>query len=340
MTDKNGTENKPRKLKDWLWLGWELAWDWKKLEPHLRKELRHAKSFPLLLICSIVFFSVVVFSFTSCHANHKIEKVRSDYQNTNSYISGQLANTKDELDKTKKDFDQKKTDYVTEIADLKSDRNERLQSKDAEILKLTGERDSALQRAAMVESMPGNLFNIYTNIAANAPTNLNQFATILDGISNVVANASIIPKFKLLINNFPILKNPTVLVSTNRSIQIQVENDSDISAENLTILFFSTLDVTNFIKSDDWKQNGTTGNKQIVIWQAKADFVIAGGNSFTASTFGISTNYNNPILGSQIDIYSAKSKKQTYFINFAFLDGRQIPTNNPPPDNLIIDRGN
>ena len=303
--------DKPRTFKQWLTLMWDLLWDWKHLKPHLTSELHHVAKFPLVLICAILFSILGCYFVTSHFADKKLESTRSTYQSTNSFLAGQLNTTATELKNLKSEYSQKIIEHANANADLKTDYNEKLRNKDTEILKLTSERDNALQRAAMIESMPGNLFNIYTNIAANAPTNLYQFAAILNDFSNSVAQATIMPEFSLVLNKLPISGNG-VLISTNRSVFVEIQNISDVTAENATITFSAQLSKTNLIKSHDWDENtmSSRGNSSTFnTWITVCAKNIASKDFFQAETFTISTNVTEPFLATKFTVYSSKSKR-------------------------------
>ena len=310
--------DKPRKLKDWLALGWDLLWDWKQLKPHLTNELHHAIKFPLVLVCAILFAVFGCYFVTSHFADKKLESTSSAYQSTNSFLEGQLKTITTELGNLKTEYSQKIVDHANAIADLKTDYNEKLRDKDSQILKLSNERDSALQRAAVVEAMPGNLFNIYTNIAANAPTNLNQFATILNDFSNSVAQATAMPDFAFFINKTQISGNGYFIL-TNRAVSVEIQNSGDVTAEALTVIFSAQLEKTNVLKSHDWDENMHSSlTPNFHNWTTVSDKGVASKDFFDAETFTISTNFTQPFLMGQFSIYASKSKKREYFVALFF----------------------
>lgn len=311
--------DKPRTIKQWLILMWDLLWDWKQLKPHLTSELHHAAKFPLVLICAILFSALGCYFVTSHFAGRKLDFTRSAYQSTNSFLAGQLDTTTADLKNLKSEYSQKITENANAIADLKIDHNEKLRSKDTEILKLTNERDNALQRAAVIESMPGNLFNIYTNIAANAPTNFNQFATILNDFSNSVAQATIMPDFSFFINNTPISGNG-VFILTNRSVSVEIQNVGDLTAENATIDLFARMSKTNLIKTHDWDENASQarGDSNFNAWKTVAERNLAAKDGFTAETFEVSTNFREPFVYTKFSVYSSKSKRKDYILTLIF----------------------
>jgi hypothetical protein len=310
--------DKPRTFKQWLTLMWDLLWDWKQLKPHLTSELHHVAKFPLVLFCAILFSVLGCYFVTSHFAGKKLESTRSAFQSTNSFLAGQLNTTTTELKNLKSEYSQKIIEHANATADLKTDYNEKLRNKDTEILKLTSERDNALQRTAVIESMPGNLFNIYTNIAANAPTNLNQFAFILNDFSNSVAQATIMPEFSLSLNKTPILGNG-VLILTNRSVSVEIQNVGDLTAENATIVFTAQLSKTNLLKSHDWDENSfSSKGSDLNVWATINGKNLAPGSFFDAETFVISTNFTQPFLAGRFSVYSSKSKKKDYVILLVF----------------------
>jgi len=298
---------------------WDLLWDWKQLKPHLTSELHHAAKFPLVLMCAILFSVLGCYFVTSHFADKKLESTRSTYQTTNSFLAGQLDTTTTELKNLKSEYSQKIVEHANATADLKTDYNEKLRNKDAEILKVTSERDNALQRAAVIESMPGNLFNIYTNIAANAPTNLNQFTTILNNFSNSVAQATAVPEFSLFINNMQISGNGLIIL-TNRSVFAQIQNVSDVTAENATIVLSAQLSRTNLLKSHDWDDNSFSSmdNSNLNVWTTVSGKNVASKMFFSAETFVISTNVTEPFLPTKFSVFSSKSKRKDYIINLIF----------------------
>ncbi len=312
--------DKPRTFRQWLTLMWDLLWDWKQLKPHLTNELHHVAKFPLVLICAILFSVLGCYFVTSHFDDKKLESTRSTYQGTNSFLAGQLNITTTELKNLKSEYSQNIIEHANATADLKMDYNERLRNKDTEILKLTSERDNALQRTAVIESMPGNLFNIYTNIAANAPTNLNQFASIVNDFSNSVAQATIMPEFSIFLNKLPISGNG-VLILTNRSVFVEIQNIGDLTAENATITFSAPLSKTNLIKSHDWDENAVSArdnSSTFNTWTTVSAKNIASKDFFTAETFMISTNVTEPFLATKFTVYSSKSKRKDYSIALIF----------------------
>src|SRR5665213_3349592 len=310
--------DKPRTFKQWLMLMWDLLWDWKQLKPHLTNELHHVAKFPLVLICTILFSVLGCYFVTSHFADKQLESTRSTYQSTNSFLAGQLNATTTELKNLKSEYSQKIMEHANATADLKTDYNEKLRNRDTEILKLTSERDNALQRAAVIESMPGNLFNIYTNIAANAPTNLNQFAALLNDFSNSVAQATIMPEFSLFLNGTPILGNG-VLVLTNRSVSVEIQNVGEVTAENATIVYSAQLSKTNLLKSHDWDENSFSSmGSDFNVWATIEGKNLAPGSFFDAETFIISTNFTQQFLAGKFSVYSSKSKKKDFVIVLIF----------------------
>jgi hypothetical protein len=324
----------PRKSKDWIALIWNFSWDKKSLRPHIEGELHHAKQFPLLIIVVALMSILCGYYPTSCHFTHKIETIRTNYQTTNSYLAGQLSSISNELGKTQETLERKTSDDATTIADIKSDFAVKFQQKDTEIFKLTGERDAALQRSAIVEAMPGNLFNIYTNIAANAPTNLMQFAQLLSDLTNSLSQASSSDKFALFINGVEItnLSGTTVLSVPSRNVFIEVQNKGDTTANHLSIMCESTLQDTNLIRNHDWKYLGhpyAMSNTPITAldskntWSTISDDAIGAGNLFSAERFSISTNNLPMVIDCELSIYSEKSKTHYYKLVFLFID---LPT--------------
>ena len=299
-------------------------WDWKKeSKRHLELGYRYAKRHPFSVL-SVILITIILTTIVVGYFDGKtLAKVNTTSQSKISFLEGQLTTTTDQLKTQKADYNQKITEHANEIANLKVDYNEKLRSKDAELQKMASERDNALQRIAIMEAMPGGLLSIYTNLAANAPTNLNKFAEILRDITNSVTQNLNIPKFRTSLNNNLLREDATwnVAFSTNRAVFLSVMNDSDVTADKLTIEVEIFADKTNFWSAHDWENNSIVSLKQEANWWTmEANKIVPGRNGFNATTFEISTNYNAPYLDTHIQVFCSTSKIQTYNVKFVYTE--------------------
>jgi hypothetical protein len=306
--------DKPRKLKDWVILGWDLLWDWKQLKPHLTDELHHAAKFPLVLVCAIIFAIFGCYFVTSHFANKKLESTRSAYQSTNSFLAGQLNATTTELGNLKNEYSQKIVEHANVVADLKTDYNEKLRDKDSQILKLANERDNALMRERQLESLPDTAILTYSNanmISKLALHNL-DFEPQINGKN---------------LTNYSVGNYILIPLEKNRSIAISLPNlgENASSIEKLTVDLSSPLDPTNLVSgiADGWWKpvlgmNGflTTNGCQL---ETVANYTITSIRGWSATPLVVSTNLQNKWFPAKIDFYApGLNGVKSYVVNFIF----------------------
>jgi len=237
----------------------------------------------------------------------KFNSLKSNYATNTAFLLGRIEQDKED----KKVSDTIINSQKEGITQLTIDNNEKLRAKDVEIAKVTTERENALMRERQAFLLPDKFGQLVSN--ANALVSMDydteKYDLTINGnsISNyIVGQAYIVPL-------------------TNREIFIQASLAGQYAkpVENLTIEFWSTLDLTNIIADTNeghWKS--MIGSLNILEKQCRGMKIVsqitARPNAhFDATTFSVSTNAQESWFLGRIDIYAPGTRGvSTYPINF------------------------
>ena len=215
----------------------------------------------------------------------------------NKFISRrQLTTTSNELNSTKVALDKKTTDDANTITQMKADHNAENQKNQNDILKLTGERDSALTREKFLESLPQTALTTYSNAQALA------FQNRLNVMPNI--NGSPFTNY--------IFGDKIFIPITNRTISIEIPHlpSGSNPAENLTISLVLPMDETNIcsgISPGLWSLKGAVvrhSDKPNNNFEITSQAAITEVRGFVATSLEISTNFNTKAFTADIEIYA------------------------------------
>ena len=245
----------------------------------------------------------------------KITTIQTSYSNTNSFLQGQLSAIKDDNENLKYD-----------LSALKAEFNEVKRQKDTEILKLIGERDNAFQRLALFESMPSQVMNLYTNLIANAPTNLTDFNNAMAQLTNALTHAVEIPEFALYANDSIVTNGSIILLPNDRKLWLRVKNTSQITADNLKVALFvpPALNSSNVV-ADGWivgrmivSGERTIGQTDYSSWRWQADKPIYPRETYNTASITFSEAIEHFIVEIRIDVAASRSKAQRFLVTLVF----------------------
>jgi hypothetical protein len=226
-------------------------------------------------------------------ADKKVTTLQIRFSSSNAFLLGRIDQLGDDVRKLQKTIDDNKTDF-----------NETKREKDAEIAKLTMERDSAMQQKSQLESLPETALLTYSN--ANA----------------LMRNDPAAPDFRLMINGLSLTNYFStgqyyfVPLVQNRDISFVVQKlkEGEYAVDNLTIDFLAALDATNMIADNRWEfqllpfeYGGRTWNS----WETISKHTVTSVKGFDVTTFSISTNFQEKALLSRVDIYAPRTRGVT-----------------------------
>ena len=210
----------------------------------------------------------------------------------------------------------------------------KLRDQDTTILKLTTEKASLENRAAIADSIPLHVPAIISNLdnlLATEPTNRQQLLTLLysvEALTNVLADASLIPSFALYLNATQITNGTVLNLARSRIIEVTVYNTSKVAGEQLKVGLAAPagLDPTNLVSTGWTLQNKMvtfTNSKMTEIlnvnrWESGCDHVVSGNQVVHMYPIQISTNFPYSSIEVRFDVYCARSKTTVYFVTLTF----------------------
>jgi len=108
----------------------------------------------------------------------------------------------------------------------------------------------------------------------------------------------------------------TPMLLTNRQIQLKVMNDSEVTAEHITISFRGDVESSNVL-ADQWISSpfGTMPSNWNQ-WYSKSDNSIPYGDWWAPQTIQISPNFARSNLITEFTVHADRSKNWAYAINF------------------------
>jgi hypothetical protein len=284
--------------------GWDSICDmsFSPFNVYLKTEWPHIRNAVDLFILFIILGVVLGWLFRGHGVQSTILALKNDYSNTNAILTGQLMATSNEIQRIEKERDKIQQAGNNEMIRLTLDLNEAKRGRDADVLRLTGERDSLQQRLSYFESLPANVLTLYSNLSklyANDPTNRQQLASMLmslQSITNAINDLSARPTFDFYLNGIPITNGSVVVLHlTNDSTQLvfAVKNSGTSAADGVHILLDAGehKDAVRIITSDfGWTRgisvndlNGNLKGAQDEVFVADYSGVIAQRDYFTCS---------------------------------------------------------
>jgi len=260
-------------------------------------------------VAAVLVAAYAVWFFTSEHYNSKI-----------AFLSGRLQERENSV-----------RQLAYKISDLKIERNELRRQKDAELFAAQSERDNALQRIALIQAMPGDLLSIYTNIAANAPTNFQELHLIVGQLTNALSRAISTPELELWENDHPLTNGSVISLAENRSLNFHLRNRSDeVSALGAFISFIapSALHSTNLlVEASQWRElplpvailnDERLINTTLKAWDWKAEEPIYHSDGLHYAGTLRFTNFNLPVIQVEVRFGSVNSRIQRYTLTLTF----------------------
>lgn len=207
-------------------------------------------------------------------------------------------------------LNRKISDSESEIAGLKTDLNEVKREKDAEIVTLTAERNSAQEQVRILQALPSNASAMYSNIMAmggSIDRGRPSFDLMLNGIP--VTNRTIL-------NNLPVpFPSAIVPLQESRAIFLQAAIHSDAAVDRLTIDFQAPLAGSNVIADSRWTgpvPGLNVNSKEFNKWKiVAADPAL---NGFDATAFKLSTNVSEPAIPAYVDVYAVGCRLQRFMV--------------------------
>jgi hypothetical protein len=301
----------PRKGK-WLGIFWAIAdsiadQSATPLLQYVKAALPHLKN-----VLDVLVLIAVVALAGGCFIRGCVASTREGFLNGRLDEKGQrIADLEAQQQKAQQQ-------YNVTITQLKIDYNERIREKDAEIARVTSERDNALMRERQAFLLPENLHQLVSNATAfvSMDYDIQRYGLRINGLfldKYLVGNAYFVP-----------LTNGEIF------IQAYLLGQNQKSVANCTIEFWSTLDMTNIIT--DFGQ----GHWQIMAGHAElkerpckgmkivSENTIRTDCNFDATAFRISTNTQEGLFLARIEIYGPGTRGEGSFpINFINMPGRR-----------------
>lgn len=283
-------EAKPNGKRDLLKLVWDLLWDLKSIKAYIENEFKHFSKFPILVVLG-VFIGGMAGWFTKSHfADKELNTVTVAYQSTNSFLSGQLNSTKDELTNVKQECDK----YQNMLAPFQAL---------AEHIYTNVPSDQRL------DSLTGQFVDFKTNLFAQIEAER--------------------PFFELYINNKLMTNYSYIDIHDSRTLNIAIYNGASVSA-NEAIISLTTppqVDPTNYIHDAYWQQeppvtaltkDGTIGTNIIAYDFKWASDSIVPPDSYHITTFQISKTAPVSCNIFNFEITAAGAKEQSYAVYVQF----------------------
>ena len=191
-----------------------------KWEDREKRIMKVAKG--VFLIC----FVVSTFAIAPFMKHREAEDTLKNTQTTNTtlvssnaFLLGQVTQLKQDLSKSDQAAQNKLREHENEIINLKTDFNEEKREKDVEIQKITAERESALQRIAILESSPSNALAVYSNLYLL--TNVLGFAKEYE------------TDFALNANGSEVTNGAILTLPNDRRLHFDIKNLGEVSATGL-----------------------------------------------------------------------------------------------------------
>jgi len=276
----------------WTWIGFDaLAEDFETHENVVRK----AKVLRFLLVVSLLVF-VSGYILKGCIDSTKIAELEQD----------------------------KHKQEIT-IQDVKADFNRVTTEK----IGLQGKLDMRQTWDLQSPIFPTN-FSYFIATQSTNQQQLSQLSHTLEGITNSLADAALMPTFDLYINKTKITNGTILSLKHSRILNLKVQNTSPITAEQLKVLFQAPygLDPTNLLSARGWIQLPDDAMKSddptipeflsCHGWRWNADTIIEGNGPCPVDSLEISTNFTYPRIKVKASVYAVRSKVRSYDFLLSF----------------------
>lgn len=298
-----------RKIRD----GWDAIWEavgLSKLGDHLWLEIPHAITKSPFLLCALLIWIIVLFT-KGHYRNEDVSRLESDKIFLQQSLSTNLQTTENYRLELQKSFG-KVTEKDIELSRL-------IMERDKQQLEAQGAKNALAQWMILAQS--GNTNTPLTErmdlLTKSLTENEQAFSK---AVSDLMAEE---PSFTVSVNGSELVPNTAVLLPKTREIFIQAKNIGGDTAERLSIHFGSPLSRTNLVIGPQWEHGAIISRPvpPFTNWTTfgiECSSPVASGYSFSAESFSVSTNWQQPFFQGQIDVFSVGSKKQTFVQVFVF----------------------
>jgi hypothetical protein len=220
---------------------WDSFCDWLGLSPlnqHIKRErarLRvHLRKVVHLFVFFVLLSLIVGFAGGYCLRGCGVDRQYG-------FLNGKLSASQDENHRLEKQLEDSKQEIIKRTVES----NEVKREKDDEILRISGERNTAQQRLSYYETHSPQLLNLLSNLSSVygiETTNREPFLALkelLEGIStNLSHQLTQSPSFYFLLNDIRITNNASITIpATNASwpLTFAVYNNGNATADGVTI---------------------------------------------------------------------------------------------------------
>jgi len=214
-----------------------------------------------------------------------------------------------------------------------------VQEKNHQIEMLDQEKNKSEIEAENAKNATAELRMLVQNIDTNNPlaTNMKILISKIDQNLTVSGSASNFealieserPQFSIFINKILITNNSLISLKKSRKIQIDIKNDSKITAENVFVTFSisAAIDLTNLTYSASWHpllgassiKNGQLVENAINVLAWKANASVAANTLYAVDSVEVSTNFTGyPVVTGVISAYADKSQRPDLAISLIF----------------------
>lgn len=244
-----------------------------------------------------------------------------------SFLAGQLAERGERIHQLERLIQTLREQNNNDITQLKIDSNEAKRERDAQIAKLTSERDAAQQRLSYFEALPANVVTLYSNLSSLYPsesTNRQQMASLFHRVESLTTNLlqeiQRAPLFTFVACDVPLGKDPCITVPlTNDSyaLVVSVQNSGNAPADRLTLTVTVPM-ALNVTPSPGWSQGAALQSRgdritysSDKVYSVEADHIVPANASVIFQPLTLQASNLNRTTDSFI--LSATAKNSTTF---------------------------
>jgi uncharacterized coiled-coil protein SlyX len=265
---------------------------------------KDAKAWSIAVIGAVVLFCSMFYGFFETHVIGKIfeyNKKLDSFQKVVTEMQAELSTHQQEIDKHQKELRAVqgtiRTNQTEVLASQTDITNQYHQLKSIQV--------QLLSPAFMT-----NLSYFVATQSTNQQQQLSQFRIALDGFTNSLADAALMPTFDLYINETKITNGTMLSLKSSRMLNLKVQNTSPITAEQLKVMFQAPygLEPTNLLSARKWiqipddkmKSDEPTNPDYLSCygWRWNADTIIEGNGPCYVDSLEISTNFTYPVIKS------------------------------------------
>ncbi len=235
------------------------AWGLSPLNEYVKRERGYLRA-PLRKVLHLVILAIVLSLVGGLAAGLWLRGCGVNKQY--AFLNGKLSAQQDEGRRLERQLEANKQEIIKLTIDL----NEVKRAKDAEILKVTQERDAAQQRLTSFESLPANVVNLYSNLSnlyENQPTNREQLAALYKRVeaitTNLLEELGKAPAFAFAVNDIVLTNGAyiTIPIGTNNSqvLTFAVINYGKSAANSVALTLCIPEELT-VVAGLDWIKSG------------------------------------------------------------------------------------